>query len=195
MMRRTCTLAVNVKDDVKLANNAVGSAIANGDGIELYLSTLSEQYNVSRSASYGSQYDYHLAISYADSPQAYMLSHNATPTGFVATKVDTSDGYIIKAKIPWSNFGNPTLNPTANSQGYTEYVEMGVNVAVNDADTSDSTVDNKIIWGNAKDTDIETNPLKIGMAHVDPPGGLYSIPTYTLTVSARVPLRSPLLRP
>jgi uncharacterized repeat protein (TIGR02543 family) len=177
-------LAVNVKDDVKLANNAVGSAIANGDGVELYLSTYSEQYNVSRTATYGSQYDYHLAISYADNPQAYLLSHGAVLTGFVATKVDTSDGYIIEAKIPWSNFGGPTLAPNATSAGYIEYVEMGVNVAVNDADTSASTVDHKIIWGNAKESDIETNPLKIGMSYIDPPGGLYSIPTYSLGVVA-----------
>ena len=32
-------LAVHVKDDIKLVNNNTGSAIANGDGIELYLST------------------------------------------------------------------------------------------------------------------------------------------------------------
>lgn len=177
-------LAVNVRDDIKLVNDAVGSAIANGDGVELYLSTYPEQYNASRGTTYNSQYDYHLAISYADSPQAYLLSHGKALTGFVATKVDTGDGYIIEAKIPWSNFGSPTLSPTATSPGYTEYVEMGINVAINDADTSASTVDHKLIWGNAKDSDIETNPLKIGMSYIDPPGGLYSIPTYTLTVSA-----------
>jgi len=177
-------LAVNVKDDTKLANNATGSAIVNGDGIELYLSNYPEQYDVSRGSTYNSQYDYHLAISYADSPQAYILSHGRAPTGLVASKVETSDGYIIEAQIPWSNFGNPTLSPVLHSNvGTTEYVEMGVNVAVNDADTDASTVDNKIIWGNAQDSDIETNPLKMGMSYIDPPGGLYATPTFTLSVS------------
>jgi|GEM_PF-2104200 len=177
-------LAVAVKDDVKLANGGGGAAVANGDGVELYLSTYSEQYNASRSANYGSAYDYHLAISYSDNPQAYMLSHDRVVTGFAAAKVDTSDGYVIEARIPWSNFANPTLVPNATSAGFIEYVEMGVNVAVNDADTSPTAVDHKMIWNNAKDSDVETNPLEIGMSYVDPPGGLYPVPTYSLGVSA-----------
>ena len=180
-------LAINVKDDVKLANTNTGAEIVNGDGIELYLSTYSEQYYVARGSTYNSQYDYHLGISYADAPQVYMLSHGTTLTGVVVSKVDTSDGYIIEAQIPWSNFGSPVLTPTPTLVGtttYKEYVEMGINLAVNDADTTSSTVDNKIIWGNAKDADIETNPVKMGMSYIDPPGGLYTTPTYTLTVSS-----------
>ncbi len=177
-------LAMNVKDNVKLANTNTGSAIVNGDGVELYLSTYTEQYNTGRSASYGSQYDYHLAISYSATPQAYMLSHNQAITGAVISKVDTSDGYVIEAKIPWSNFGSPTLSPTSLSGGYTEYRQLGLNVALNDADNNPSNVDHKLIWNNATDSDLETNPIKTGMSYVDPPGGLYATPMYTLTTSA-----------
>ncbi len=177
-------LAMHVKDNTKLVNNNTGSAIVNGDGVELYLSTYIEQYNVSRSAAYGSQYDYHLAISYADTPQAYMLSHSRALTGAVISKVDTSDGYVIEAKIPWSNFGSPTVTPVSMSGGFTEYRELGLNIAVNDADNSPATVDHKLIWNNATDGDIETNPIKTGMSYVDPAGGLYATPTYTLTTSA-----------
>jgi uncharacterized repeat protein (TIGR02543 family) len=177
-------LAMKVKDNVKLANGNTGSAIVNGDGVELYLSTYTEQYNTSRSASYGSQYDYHLAISYADAPQAYMLSHSRVLTGAVISKVDTSDGYIIEALIPWSNFGSPTVAPTSISGGYTEYRQMGMNVAMNDADSNPSTVDHKLIWNNATDSAIETNPIKTGMSYIDPPGGLYPTLYFTLTTSA-----------
>ncbi len=177
-------LAMIVKDNTKLANTNTGSAIVNGDGVELYLSTYPEQYNTGRSASYGSQYDYHLAISYSATPQAYMLSHNQAITGAVISKVDTSDGYIIEAKIPWSNFGSPTLSPTPLAAGYTEYRQLGLNVAVNDADNNPTTVDHKLIWNNATDSDIESNPIKTGMSYVDPPGGLYATPMYTLTTSA-----------
>jgi uncharacterized repeat protein (TIGR02543 family) len=177
-------LAVRVKDNVKLANGNTGSAIVNGDGVELYLSTYTEQYNTTRSASYGSTYDYHLAIGYADTPQGYMLSHNRALSGAVVSKVDTSDGYIIEALIPWSNFGSPTVTPISMSGGYTEYRQLGINVALNDADNNPSTVDHKLIWNNATDSDIETNPIKIGMSYVDPPGGIYTTPSYTLTTSA-----------
>ena len=177
-------LAVKVKDNVKLANSNTGSAIVNGDGVELYLSTYLEQYNTTRSASYGSAYDYHLAISYADAPQAYMLSHSRALTGAVLSKVETSDGYIIEALIPWSNFGSPTVTPVSMSGGYTQYRQLGLNIAVNDADSNPSTVDHKLIWNNATDSDIETNPIKIGMSYVDPPGGLYPTLYFTLTTSA-----------
>ena len=177
-------LAVTVKDNVKLANENAGSAIVNGDSVELYLSTYTEQYNTTRSASYGSTYDYHLAISYADAPQAYMLSHSRALTGAVLSKVDTSDGYIIEALIPWSNFGSPTVTPVSMSGGYTQYRQLGINVALNDADNSPSTVDHKLIWNNATDSDIETNPIKTGMSYVDPPGGLYAPLTFTLTTVA-----------
>ena len=184
-------LAFTVKDNTKLVNSNTGSAIVNGDGVELYLSTYPEQYSnntntalSTRSDSYGSQYDYHLAISYAATPQAYMLSHSKALTGAVISKVDTSDGYIIEAMIPWSNFGSPTLTPTALTGGFTEYRQLGLNIALNDADNSPSTVDHKLIWNNATDSDIETNLFKIGMSYVDPPGGIYAAPTYTLTVSA-----------
>jgi uncharacterized protein (DUF362 family) len=177
-------LAMHVKDDTKLVNGNTGSAIVNGDGVELYLSTYTEQYNTSRGTTYNSQYDYHLAISYAATPQAYMLSHSRALTGAVISKVDTTDGYVIEALIPWSNFGSPTLTPVSLSGGYTEYRQLGINVAVNDADTSPSTVDHKLIWNKATDSDIETNPLKMGMSYVDPAGGLYATPTYTITTSA-----------
>ena len=184
-------LAFTVKDNTKLVNSNTGSAIVNGDGVELYLSTFPEQYNnntntalSTRTDSYGSQYDYHLAISYANSPQAYMLSHNQAVTGAVISKVDTSDGYIIEAMIPWSNFGSPTLTPGALTGGFVEYRQLGLNVALNDADNSPSTVDHKLIWNNATASDIETNLFEIGMSYVDPPGGIYAAPTYTLTISA-----------
>jgi uncharacterized protein (DUF362 family) len=177
-------LAVTVKDNVKLANGNTGSAIVNGDGIELYLSTFTEQYNTTRSASYGSTYDYHLAISYAATPQAYMLSHGKALTGATITKVETADGYIIEALIPWTNFGGPSLAPTAIAGGYTEYRQLGLNIALNDADTSPSTVDHKLIWNNATDGDIETNPIKTGMSYLDPPGGLYPPLYFPLITSA-----------
>ena len=176
-------VAFTVKDNVKLANSNTGSAIVNGDGVELYLSTYAEQYNTT-ARSYGSTYDYHLAISYAATPQAYMLSHNRALTGAVISKVDTADGYIIEALIPWSNFGGPSVAPTAIAGGYTEYRQMGLNIALNDADVSASTVDHKLIWNNATDSDIESNPVKTGMSYIDPPGGLYPTLYFTLTTSA-----------
>ena len=176
-------LAMLVKDNTKLANGNTGAAIVNGDGVELYLSTVVEQYNTT-ARSYGSANDYHLAISYADTPQAYMLSHSRALTGAVITKVDTSDGYVIEASIPWSNFGSPTLNPVSMAAGFTQYRQLGINVALNDADTSPSTVDHKLIWNAATDSAVETNAVKTGMSYVDPTGGLYGTPTYTLTTSA-----------
>jgi len=55
---------------------------------------------------------------------------------------------------------------------------------VNDADSAPSTVDHKLIWNNATDSDIETNPIKTGMSYVDPPGGLYPTLYFTLTTTA-----------
>ena len=176
-------LAVKVKDNVKQANANTGSAIVNGDGIELYLTTFNEQYNTT-SRTYGSSYDYHLAISYAAAPQAYMLSHSRALNGAVISKVDTADGYIIEALIPWSNFGSPTLTPGALAGGYVEYRQMGINVALNDADTNPSTVEHELLWGNAADSDVESNPIKIGMSYIDPPGGLYPTLSFTLTTAA-----------
>jgi uncharacterized repeat protein (TIGR02543 family) len=161
-----------------------GPAIKNGDGVELYLSTYPEQYNTGRGTSYNSTYDYHLVIGYSDVPQGYMISHNQALTGAVIAKLDTSDGYIVEAKIPWSNFGSPQLTPMALAAGFVEYRQLGINVALNDADTSATTVDHKLLWGNATDSDIETNPIKLEMSFVDPAGGLYVSPTYTLTTSA-----------
>jgi uncharacterized repeat protein (TIGR02543 family) len=179
-------LAVQVKDDAKRANANTGSAIVNGEGIELYLSTFSEQYNTSssRGTTYNSQYDYHLAISYANTPQAYMLSHSRALTGAVIAKVDTSDGYIIEALIPWSNFGSPTLGRVTLSGSYSEYRQLGMNFAVNDADNSATAVDSKLIWNAATDGAVETNPQKMGMSYVDLPGGLYPPLSFTLTTSA-----------
>ena len=176
-------LAIHVQDNNKLPNANTGSAIVNGDGVELYLSTYVEQYNTT-ARTYGGTYDYHLAISYANTPQAYMLSHNKALTGASIVKVDTSDGYVIEARIPWSNFGSPTLTPVAMSGGFTQYRQLGLNVAVNDADTSPSTVDHKLLWNNATDGEVETNPVKTGMSYVDPVGGIYGTPSYTLTTSA-----------
>ncbi|HEX7507383.1 MAG TPA: malectin domain-containing carbohydrate-binding protein [Polyangia bacterium] len=176
-------LAFTVKDNVKQANGNTGSAIVNGDGVELYLSTYLEQYNTT-ARSYGSTYDYHLAISYAATPQAYMLSHSRALTGAVFSKVETTDGYILEALIPWSNFGSPSVAPTALAAGYVEYRQIGLNVALNDADTSPSTVEHKLIWSNATDSDIETNPIKTGMSYIDPPGGLYPTLYFTLTTNA-----------
>jgi uncharacterized repeat protein (TIGR02543 family) len=176
-------VAFTVRDNVKLANGNTGSAIVNGDGVELYLSTVSEQYNTT-ARSYGSANDYHLAISYTDVPQAYLLSHGRAPTGAVISKVDTSDGYVIEALIPWSNFGNPGVAPAALAGGYVEYRQLGINVALNDADTSASTVDHKLLWNAATDSDVETNAVKTGMSYVDPPGGSYPTLYFTLTTSA-----------
>jgi uncharacterized repeat protein (TIGR02543 family) len=75
------------------------------------------------------------------------------------------------------------MAPTALSGSYVEYRQLGLNVAVNDADSIPATVDHKLIWNNAKDSDIESNPFKIGMSYVDPAGGLYATPTYTLTAT------------
>ena len=83
---RTSIWRCTVKDNVKLANGNTGSAIVNGDGVELYLSTYIEQYNTTRGAPTARQYDYHLAISYADTPQAYMLSHSRALTGAVISQ-------------------------------------------------------------------------------------------------------------
>jgi uncharacterized repeat protein (TIGR02543 family) len=177
-------LAVQVKDDVKRPNGNTGSAIVNGEGIELYLSTYSEQYSTSRGTSYSSQYDYHLAISYADSPQAYLLSHSRALSGAVFAKVDTSDGYIIEALIPWSNFGSPTLGRVTLAGSFSEYRQLGINLAVNDADNSATVVDHKLIWNNATASDVETNPQKMGMSYLDLPGGLYPPLQFTLTISA-----------
>ncbi len=177
-------LAVTVKDANKLVNSGTGSAIVNGDGIELYLSTFEEQYKTSRTATYGSATDYRLAISYAAAPQAYMLSHSRVLTGAVFSTIDTSDGYIIEAMIPWSNFGSPSVARAALADGFVEYRQMGLNLALNDADASPSTVEHKLIWNNAKDSDIETNPIKTGMSYLDPPGGKYPPLYFTLTTSA-----------
>jgi len=176
-------LAMHVQDNTKLANANTGSAIVNGDGVELYLSTFIEQYNTT-ARSYGSTYDYRLAVSYADAPQAYMLSHSRAITGASFAKVDTSDGYVLEARIPWSNFGSPTLTPVSMSGGFVQYRQLGLNVAVNDADNAPTTVDHKLIWNNATDSAVETNPVKTGMSYVDPAGGLYANPSYTLTTSA-----------
>jgi uncharacterized repeat protein (TIGR02543 family) len=176
-------VAMLVKDNTKLTNSNTGAAVVNGDGVELYLSTVVEQYNTT-ARSYGSTNDYHLGISYANPPQAYMLSHSKALTGATISKVDTSDGYVIEASIPWSNFGSPTITPLAMAAGFVQYRQLGFNVALNDADTSVSTVDHKLLWNAATDSDVETNAVKTGMSYVDPAGGLYGTPTYTLTTSA-----------
>jgi hypothetical protein len=98
-----------------------------------------------------------------------MLSHSRALTGAVMTNVDTSDGDIIEASIPWSNFGSPTLTRVLLANNKNEYRQLGLNLAVNDADTSPATVDHKLIWNNATDSAIETNPIKMGMSYVDLP--------------------------
>jgi uncharacterized repeat protein (TIGR02543 family) len=154
-------VAVVVRDDHKQLNTATGAAIRNGECMELYLSTYPTQYD-STHKTYNASYDYCMGISYAVNPQTWMFSHNTALTGVVANKVETSDGYIIEAKIPWSNFPNFTL---------VSYREIGINLAVDDADNSPAVVDNKVLWAN--DAAIETNPLKMGIAYLDPAGGLY----------------------
>ncbi len=176
-------VAMLVKDNTKLTNGNTGATVANGDGVELYLSTVVEQYNTT-ARSYGNDSNYHLGISYANPPQAYMLSHDRALTGATISKVDTSDGYVIEASIPWSNFGSPTLTPVAMAAGFVQYRQLGLNVALNDADTSASTVDHKLLWNAATDSAVETNAVKTGMSYVDPAGGLYATPTYTLTTAA-----------
>jgi uncharacterized repeat protein (TIGR02543 family) len=167
-------VAVVVRDDQKLPNPNTGSAIRNGECVELYLSTYPSQFNtITRATTYNSQYDYCLDISYAANPQTYMFSHSTTPTNIVASKAETSDGYIIEAKIPWSNFANFSLDSV--------YRELGINLAVDDADNSPATVDNKILWTN--DAAIETNPIKMGVAYLDPAGGLY-LNSFTLKLTS-----------
>jgi uncharacterized repeat protein (TIGR02543 family) len=167
-------VAVVVRDDQKLPNPNTGSAIRNGECVELYLSTYPSQFNtLTRATTYNSQYDYCLGISYAANPQIYMFSHSTTPTNIVASKAETSDGYIIEAKIPWSNFANFSLDSV--------YRELGINLAVDDADNSPTTVDNKILWTN--DAAIETNPIKMGIAYLDPAGGLY-LNAFTLKLTS-----------
>jgi uncharacterized repeat protein (TIGR02543 family) len=167
-------VAVVVRDDQKLPNPNTGSAIRNGECVELYLSTYPSQFNtLTRATTYNSQYDYCLGISYAANPQIYMFSHSTTPTNIVASKAETSDGYIIEAKIPWSNFANFSLDSV--------YRELGINLAVDDADNSPTTVDNKTLWTN--DAAIETNPIKMGVAYLDPAGGLY-LNAFTLKLTS-----------
>ena len=157
-------VAVIVRDDHKQPNNATGAGIRSGECVELYLSTYPTQFNTSRGTTYNPQYDYCMGISYADNPQTWIFSHTTASMGVVASKAETSDGYIIEAQIPWSNFANSSLNAS--------YRELGINLAVDDADNNATIVDNKILWAN--DTDIETNPIKMGIAYLDPAGGLYA---------------------
>jgi uncharacterized repeat protein (TIGR02543 family) len=168
-------LAVTVRDDQMRENEGTGAAITGGECVELYLSTYETQYNTTRGTTYNAQYDHRLGISVAAAPRLWMLSHGKAVTGASAARVESADGYVIEAKIPWSNFAN---------YGYAAYRELGVNLAVDDADASADAVENKTIWGNAADADIETNPLKMGVAYLDPAGGIYSVPSYTLTVAA-----------
>jgi uncharacterized repeat protein (TIGR02543 family) len=167
-------VAAIVRDDHKQPNLYTGSSIGNGECIELYLSTYPTQFNtLTRATTYNAQYDYCMGISYAASPKTYMFSHNTAPTGVIASKAETSDGYIIEAKIPWSNFANFSLDSLCP--------ELGINLAVDDADNSPTAVDNKILWSN--DAAIETNPIKMGVAYLDPSGGLY-LNAFTLKLTS-----------
>ncbi|MBN1604911.1 MAG: DUF362 domain-containing protein, partial [Chitinispirillaceae bacterium] len=167
--------AAYVKDDIKLPNTATGASIRNGECLELYFSTYTIQYDNNHGTTYMSDYDHILGVSYADNPQAYMFSHNREVSGFSASKVETSDGYLIEAKIPLNNFNNMTIS---------RYRQIGINVGICDADASPSTVSKKMYWNMATQSDVETNPQRLGMSYLDPQGGIYAVPQCTLTVHA-----------
>ena len=167
--------AAHVRDTTRLTNSATGSAIRNGECIELYLSTYSPQYDANHGTSYMGQYDHVLGISYNDNPAAYMFSHNQPVTGFSARKVETGDGYLIETKIPWSNF---------NSYSQGRYRQIGINVGICDADVSPTSVTRKMYWNAADQSDVESNPQKLGMSYLDPAGGIYAVPSCSLTVNA-----------
>ncbi|NLG17729.1 MAG: DUF362 domain-containing protein, partial [Fibrobacter sp.] len=170
-------VGVHVRDNVKLTNGATGSSIPNGEGIELYISTYPKQYDVTnaRGSSYMSEYDHRIAISYASVPQAWILTHNRAVSGFAGSKIETADGYIIEARIPWSSLNNFTSS---------RYRQIGLNVAINDADVSPTAVSRKLYWNAANQSDVETSTQKLGMSYLDPAGGIYGTETYTMNVTA-----------
>jgi len=156
-------MAVAVRDPEKNLNAGTGAAIANGECVELYLSTNIQfgdnMANASdnRPASFSASYDYHIGFSHAPTPANWIFSHNASLVNAVAKSVDNDTGYTMEVKIPWSNFNNFTMS---------RYHELGINVAVSDADHSATGIDYKIAW--EPNQAIDTDATKMGLAYLAP---------------------------
>ena len=156
-------MAVTVKDTGKVASSLTGQAIQNGEFVELYLSTATQfGVNLTNSANtrlttYDSAHDYRIGFSHSSTPANWVFSHNRTLTNAVAKCVDNDTGYVLEAKIPWSNFNNFALS---------RYRELGINVAVGKATAISSTCDYRIFW--SPDTAVDRDPTTMGLAYLTP---------------------------
>jgi hypothetical protein len=110
-----------------------------------------------RPTTYSTNYDYHIGFSHAATPANWVFSHGTSLVNAVAISVDNDSGYTMEVKIPWSNFNNFSL---------TRYRELGINVAVSDADHSMTASDYKIAW--EPNSAIDTDPTKMGLAYLTP---------------------------
>jgi uncharacterized protein (DUF362 family) len=156
-------MAVAVKDPEKNVNTRTGADILNGECVELYVSTNIQFGNNQANAPdnrpnyYSTNYDYHIGFSHAPAPVNWIFSHNQSLANVTAISVDNDSGYTMEVKIPWSNFNNFSL---------TRYRELGINVAVSDADHSTAAIDFKIAW--EPNLAIDTDPTKMGLAYLTP---------------------------
>jgi uncharacterized protein (DUF362 family) len=166
-------MAIAVRDDKMLVNSYTGVDIPKGECVELYLSTNPVQFNTTRNV-YDPNYDYCLGFSYSFS-SIHMLYPNRLLSGVEIAKNTVADGFVMEIKIPWSNFSNFQI---------TRYRELGINVAVLDWDDN-AAMHNKVMWSNAKESDIELVPYKMGLAYLDPAAGIYETQVPVLT-SVRV---------
>ena len=123
-------LAVDVTDDIHSQSHS-GYYIYEGDEVEVMLdANLEDDFNVNQLSSD----DYQIGLSPGNfgslSPEYYRFfpsSYGAYPSGVVVEAVETSSGYYLEAKIPWTAFG--ISDPYIGSH-------FGFSLGISDSDTS-----------------------------------------------------------
>lgn len=153
-----------VTDDVK--NNDSESSHLD-DAVDLYIDGLNE-----KNSSYDGN-DAQYEMSWGD--ETFTFTGNAVDRGLAAGAeyrwTDTATGYIIEARIPWSNL--ETL-PVPGS-------EIGIDFMINDADLLGNVRDTKLSWYALQDL-AYTNPSLFGTAKLV--GGEGQILTAHFSISA-----------
>jgi hypothetical protein len=115
-------VAVEVRDDVRLANTAAD--VWNGDGMELYINS-PDPWDVAFSHLSGGD-QFWLGVAYAPSPTVWDIGRNQAVAGADAVVTDTVDGYVVELRIPWASLGG--FQALENRQ-------IGFDLALNDDDT------------------------------------------------------------
>jgi fibronectin type 3 domain-containing protein len=129
-----------------------------GDSVEVYIDA-----DNSKGTTYDSN-DFQYEFPW-NSTNMVETKHNAT-TGVVWAQTNITGGYRVELKIPWTTL---TVTPAANNL-------VGIDVHINDADTTRGTRDSKVMWNDTTDT-AWSNPSVFGAGKLNAASGPPPAPT------------------